>query len=71
MLLEACIDQTALKHLLRERGGLIFSTARTIEDDTAAIPGVARSFVWSFITAVRLDGMERLLSSSRTAGKVR
>ena len=54
-----------------ERGGLIFSTARTIEDDTAAIPGVVRSFVWSFVTAVRLDSTERLLSSSRTAEKVR
>ena len=48
-----------------------FSTVRTIEDDTAAIPGVARSFVWSFVIAVRLDSTERLLSSSRTAGKVR
>ena len=32
---------------------------------------LARSFVWSFVTAVRLDSTERLHSSSRTAGKVR
>ena len=62
-----CIDQTALKHLLRERGGLIFSIVRTIEDDTAVIPGVARSFVCSFVTAVHLDSMETtfVLENSR------
>ena len=37
-------------------------------NDTVANPGVARSFVWSFITAVCLDSTG---SSSRTAGKVR
>ena len=30
-------------------GWLIFSTARTIQEDVAEIPGVARSFVWSLV----------------------
>ena len=59
--LAALHRQHCRKYLLRERGELIFSNARTIEDDTAAIPCVARTggFVWSFVTAVRLDGTER------------
>ena len=62
-----CID--SIRKRLGEEGGSWFSATR--EDDTAAIPGVTRSLVWSFVTAVRLNRTERLLSSSRTAGKVR
>ncbi len=41
-----------------------------IDNDTAATnPGVARSFVWSFVTPVRVDSTERLLSSLENSKK--